>query len=247
MLVIRLIHKHFPMHKVICSLLILITSVVYAQKVVYDPNVVQRSTTSFKSIHVSGGIDLYLTNGDEAVAVSASEAKYRDQIKTQVVNNVLKIWFDHDEKNLFVSGKRLKAYVAFKNLESLSASGGSDIIVEGAIRGDNLNLNVSGGSDFQGKVQVKNLIVNQSGGSDIKISGAVQLVNLTSSGGSDFKGYDLFAESCTVNASGGSDVEISVNKEISANASGGSDISYKGNAIIKEKKTTSSSSVSRKS
>jgi hypothetical protein len=235
------------MNKVFCSLLILLTSVVYAQKVVYDPNVVQRSTTSFKSIQVSGGIDLHLTNGDEAVAVSASEAKYRDQIKTQVVNNVLKIWFDHDEKNLFVSGKRLKAYVAFKHLESLSASGGSDVIIEGAIRGDNLNLQVSGGSDFQGKVQVKSLAVIQSGGSDIKISGAVNSVNITSSGGSDFKGYDLLAETCTVQATGGSDVEISVNKELNANASGGSDISYKGNAIIREKKTSSSSSVSRKS
>jgi hypothetical protein len=38
---------------------------------------------SFTGIDIGGGIDLYLSQGEEAVAVSASEAKYRDKIRTE--------------------------------------------------------------------------------------------------------------------------------------------------------------------
>ena len=45
-----------------------------AQKVVNDPNAEKREVKGFHAIEVGGGIDLYLSQGNEAVAVSASEA-----------------------------------------------------------------------------------------------------------------------------------------------------------------------------
>ena len=69
-----------------------------AQTTLYDPNADLRSVKDFHGINVSGGIDLYLTSGDEAVAVSASEVKFRDKIKTEVVNGILRIWFDKSDK-----------------------------------------------------------------------------------------------------------------------------------------------------
>ena len=66
-----------------------------AQKIINDPNAEARKLNgSFEGISVGGGIDLYLSMGDEAVAISASKTEYRDRIKTEIENGVLKIWYD---------------------------------------------------------------------------------------------------------------------------------------------------------
>ena len=237
------------MKKLLLLLLISSGLMVQAQKTIYDANAETRSVKGYHSIRVSHGIDLYLSYGEEAVAVSAKDAEFRDRIKTEVENGVLKIWYDWKEgKNILMAvNKNMKAYVSYKQLESLSASGGSDITVEGSIDVNKLNISVSGGSDFKGKVSVNDLKVNISGGSDAMISGKATNVSVSASGGSDFNGYDLISEVATINASGGSDVEITVNKDLDAKASGGSDIYYKGGASVKETRSSGASSVKRKS
>ncbi|TAL49981.1 MAG: DUF2807 domain-containing protein [Chitinophagaceae bacterium] len=217
-------------------------SVVFAQKTVNDPNAEKRNVSSFHAIDVAGGIDLYLSQGNEAVAVSASKTEYRNKIMTKVENGVLKIWYEWNSNiKIDLGNKKMKAYVSFKNLDRLEASGGSDVDVDGSIKVSKLGMHISGGSDFSGKVDVNDLDIEASGGSDVSISGTTNKLTIDASGGSDFKGYELSTNICNVEASGGSDVYITVNKELSANASGGSDVYYKGNGLIRDIKTSGSS------
>jgi len=226
--------------KKIISLLVLsaIITGASAQKTISDANAQKRNVSGFHAIEISGGIDLYLSQGDEAVAISASKDEYRDKIITEVKNGVLKIWFDW-KSNLRIdwSNRKLKAYVSFKNLDGLEASGGSDVIVDGTIKTTKLDMEISGGSDFKGKVESDDLKINASGGSDVNISGKSAKLTIDASGGSDFSGYDFAADICNVEASGGSDVHVTVNKELTANASGGSDVYYKGSGMIRDLKT----------
>ena len=212
-----------------------------AQKTVNDPNAEKRNVSGFHAIEVSGGIDLYLSQGNEAVAVSAAKTEYRVKIMTKVENGVLKIWYEW-KNGLKVDwgNRKMKAYVSFKNLDRLEASGGSDVDVDGSINVSKLDMEISGGSDFSGKVDIGEMKVGASGGSDVSISGKTTRLRIDASGGSDFSGYELSADVCDVEASGGSDVHITVNKELSANASGGSDVFYKGNGLIRDIKTSSS-------
>jgi hypothetical protein len=231
----------------ILALLVTAACSVGAQKTVYDPNVEVRSAGSFHTVKVSGGIDLYLSAGEEAVAVSAKDLAYRAHIKTEVRDGVLMIWYEwKDGRNILVgSNKQLKAYVSYKTLKALSASGGSDVIVDGWIKSSKLDVNVSGGSDFKGAVEVDDLKVNASGGSDVAISGKAETVEVDASGGSDFNGFDLSAQTVNISASGGSDAEIAVSKDITARASGGSDIRYRGTATVTNTNTSGSSSVKK--
>lgn len=234
------------MKKLFFSCFLFSSLVVFSQKTIYDANVVLRDEKGYEGIEVSDGIDLFISYGDEAVAVSASETKFRDKIKTVVENGILKI--SYEEKGLSWNTKRnLKAYVSFKKLSALAASGGSDIEVEGIIKTSKLSIDISGGCDFKGKVEVDQLQVDQSGGSDVNISGRAKKLSLTASGGSDFNGYNLITDVCNAEASGGSDIEITANKEITAKASGASDIRYKGAALLKESKSSGASNVTRRS
>lgn len=240
-----------PFMKRLFSLaLILCSASLFAQDktIINDKNVEPRNIKSFHSIKVSDGIDLYLSYGDEAAAVSAAEIKYRDRIKTEVDNGVLKIWYDRDMSNqiIFTNKRDLRAYVSYKTLDMINASAGSDILVDGTIKGNSLTLKISSGSDFKGNVDVDKLTVDQSSGSDISIGGRANTVSIETSSGSDFNGYDLVTDVCTARGSSGSDITITVNKELKARASSGSDITYKGKANVLDINKSSGGSVRRR-
>lgn len=209
----------------------------------HQPNRNPKTKTlgSFHSIKVSGGIDLYLSYGNETVTVDASKDSYRDNIKAEVKNGVLQIWYDGKFNNVLTFGhKALRVNVSYKTLDSLIASGGSDIRMKDTLNGKSLSLFISAGSDFKGAVNLEQLKVQQKGGADVNILGHTQETWIDVSGGSDFKGFKLIAENCFVNVSGGSDVHITVNKSLKAEASSGSDIRYKGLPAIQLKKSASS-------
>ncbi|HEX8314178.1 MAG TPA: head GIN domain-containing protein [Flavisolibacter sp.] len=230
--------------------LLSIAALGHAQKVINDPNVEARNISgSFTGVSVSDGIDLYISYGDEAVAVSASRPEHRERIRTEIKNGVLKIWYESKSGiNInFNDDRKMKAYVSYKTLNTLGGSGGSDILVDGTIKTNELRVNISGGSDFKGRVETENLRVNQSGGSDISISGRAATLTVDASGGSDFNGFDLVTEICDLEASGGSDIEITANKELSAHASGASDIHYKGKPNVKQAKASGASEVKARS
>jgi hypothetical protein len=234
------------MKKALLSLvLVLLVSVLFAQTViVHDPNAVLRPVTAFRSITVSDAIDLYISQGDEeGVVVSAENSHSRERIQTTVENGVLKIRCDKNAPG----NRNLKAYVSFKTLEKLTASGASDVYVQGSIKGEQLDIILSGASDFKGKVDLKNLNIEQSGASDAVISGTAANLKIQSSGASDLKGFELYAENCDASASGASDIRITVTRELNASASGASSVHHKGEAIIRTVSSSGASRIIRKS
>ena len=216
----------------------------FAQQI-NDANAIKVDVKDFYAINVSNAFDVYLTQGnDDAVAVSASEQKFRDRIKVEVKDNVLYIRYENGLH--FNSGKmKLKAYISFKNISKLVVSGACDVFVLETLKADKLNINLSGASDLKGKLEVNELTVKISGASDMKVNGKASKLDVEASGASDFKGFDFTTDYCDAKASGASSVQITVDKELSAHASGASDVHYKGEAVIRDLKTSGASNVSR--
>src|SRR5690242_18909642 len=99
------------MKPILFFLFALVTIQLNAQTVINDKNVQVRSVGAFSAIKVSGGIDVYLSqSNEEAVAVSASDIENRDNIKTEVENGVLNIYYDNNSFK-FKSNKKLRAYI----------------------------------------------------------------------------------------------------------------------------------------
>jgi hypothetical protein len=236
------------MKRLFLSLLIVATLGAAAQKTINDPNVETRNVGSFTALNISNAFNVILTQGDtEALAVSASDKEDVPNIRTAVEGGTLRIWFD-DNKKWWPKNRKLRVYVSVKNLEFIKASGATDINIEGGLKANNLKLNLSGASDLEGLLTISGeLTASLSGASDITITGAAEKVTIDASGASDIKAYDFTATTCNVEASGASSVRITADKEMSVRLSGASSVSYKGNASIKDIKTSGASSISRKS
>lgn len=218
-----------------------------AQKVIInDPNVAVRTVAPFHSIRVSNAIDLFLSQDEsESLAVSAAKEEYRDRIKTVVEDGVLKISFDN-EKFRFMGNMKLRAYIGFRELKRIVASGASDVIATSTIKGTELSIDMSGASDFKASLDVDVFSAKLSGASDATVSGRAGTVTIDANGASDVKGYELIADYANIDTSGASDVKITVNKELNAKASGASDVYYKGEAVIRNQQVSGASSVKKR-
>lgn len=213
---------------------------------VNDPNAVVRDAKDFHGINLSSAFDVYLTQGNtEAVAVSATEEKHRDRIKVEVKAGILHISYDGKGLSWSSGNKKLKAYISFKDIDQLRISGACDVAIAGTLKADKLDIRQSGASDLKGKLDVNKLTINLSGASDIRVSGRADQLAVDASGASSFKGYDLVTETCNASASGASDIKVTVNKELSAQASGASDVKYRGGAVIRDMRSSGSSSVTK--
>jgi Putative auto-transporter adhesin, head GIN domain len=217
------------------------------QTTIHDSNVELRDVKDFHAIEVSNGIDLYLSHGEqERVAVTARDIKWRDRIRTEVVDGVLKIFIKKEDGFRWRSSPKMKVYISFLKLDRLNASGASDVFVDGEIAGGDLLIGLSGASDFKGSVRVDQLVLDQSGASDAVIRGTVVgLTTIHTSGASDIKGYELSTDSCVAHASGASDIQITVHKEIDTQASGASSVHYKGDPPVEKIHSSGASSVKK--
>ncbi len=218
------------------------------KNLVFDANAQARSVKDFHSIEVSGAIDLFLSQGsEEAAAVSASSNEIVGRIKTEVRNGVLHIYFDSKGWNWKMwNNNKIKAYITFKELRKVEASGACNVKTVELLKSDDLKIELSGASDFTGNLAVGKLTIGASGASNVKISGSADRTSIDLSGACELKGYGLKTDYCKIGASGASTVRITVNKELSASASGASSVYYKGAGLLKDISAGRGASVKRK-
>ncbi len=218
-----------------------------AQTTIKDENIQLREVSGFTGVEVSGGFDVYLTNGtEESVGVSASRNEYIQDITVKVVNGVLHIDLKSKSKYWNARNMRLRAYISYKSLNSLTLHGASDARLMETWKGGTVKIELSGASDLKGDVDFEEARINQSGASDARLTGKIQNLKIDASGASNFKGYDLAIQYCDAEASGASDIRITVQKELSVRASGASDIYYRGDAMIRDLKTSGASTVAKR-
>ncbi|MEK7199709.1 MAG: DUF2807 domain-containing protein, partial [Bacteroidota bacterium] len=128
------------MKKILSALVLGLTLIcAHAQNeknIVIDANAELRNVSGFNGIEVSGAIDLYVSQGTvDAVAISAGSEELKSRIRTEIKGTTLHIYFDGKGRNWKSWGNnKMKAYVTFKNIHKIEASGVCNVKVTGTIR-----------------------------------------------------------------------------------------------------------------
>lgn len=207
-----------------------------------------RAVSGFTGLNVSSGIDVYLTQGNSEKLTFEVKGVDEDRVMSTVERGTLKLYIDRKGFSGWNFGRNtyVKAYLTFKQLTNLQASGGSDVFGQGTLSFDDLNVDASGGSDVKLTLRAHNLNVEASGGADAIIQGSAQSLNASGSGGADLDARKLTVDVCRANSSGGSDVYVNARQELTMQASGGSDIYYYGSAKVLSKSKSGGSDISRR-
>ena len=230
--------------KTLTLLLILFTSTLNAAN--YDEKK-DRAISSFQALSVNSGIEVYLTQGSAEKLTIETKGIDETDVKSEVRNGVLKIYIDRKDRNWSLGRNTyVKAYLTFKQLNNLQASGGSNVFGQGSLSFNDLNVEASGGSNVTLALKANKLNASASGGADLKLEGSARTLNADGSGGADLDARKLTVDVCNANSSGGSDVYVNATRELSMKASGGSDIYYYGSANVVAKSESGGSDITHK-
>lgn len=207
-------------------------------------NVITKNRTlegDFKTIEVSRGLDVYLTQSDnESITVEADE-NLHEIIVTTVEEGVLKIYADEN----IASSESQKVMVNFKHISKITSTSGSDVYGTNVITEDELELKTTSGSDMELEVNANTITCKATSGSDLKISGKTKKLNAEATSGSDIKAGDLIALSSKVKATSGADITVNTSEELIAKATSGGDIKYYGNPEKVEKNDSASGNIKK--
>ncbi|NBC84502.1 MAG: hypothetical protein GVY19_14135 [Bacteroidetes bacterium] len=107
---------------------------------------VNRKLPDFTAIDAKGSVDVFLTKGEETSVRLEFRNIPENEIITEVDGNTLRIYIDSNLK--IFQNNDVKAYVTFKNLEAIYASGSGNVTSNSKLEGDNINISCTGSGDI---------------------------------------------------------------------------------------------------
>ena len=179
-----------------------------------------RRLTHFNSIKVLGSIDININYSDDYGCTVVGDDNLIPYIKTEVVNNNLKISITRG----YSISKGLMVNVYALDYDKISILGSGDINITD-FNNINLSLNIDGSGDITG-------------------NGEVQTLSAIINGSGNIMFRDLQSISTTITINGSGDAKIWVSESISANINGSGKIEYYGNPMKIESKVNGSGEIS---
>ena len=205
------------MKKFITFLLVLCVGYAFGQ------NRETRSVGTFTKIAFRVPGKLILRQGTPQKVELEGDKETLSKIDTEVSGDKLSIgregrwmdwsWGDRD---------RINVYITVKDLEAISVSGSGELITEGKITTDQLDLNVSGSGSLQTDVNVSgDMDANVSGSGRIDVKGSCKRIDSDISGSGKVVAALTISEVASIGISGSGKFECSgTAKEIKTNISG---------------------------
>lgn len=201
-----------------------------------------RQVAEFDQIHVSRGMNVYVSQGSPAKVVVIADNNLHEVIETKVEGSVLKVYVNENIR----WAKEKKVMVTVEKLSGLETSSGSNAWSQNQIMSENLEMKASSGANITMDVNAKYLKADCSSGANIKISGLAKEAELETSSGANLKGEELKAENCKMKASSGGNVSSTVNGRLEAKASSGGNVVYYGEPTETDVNTSSGGNIHKK-
>lgn len=195
--------------------------------------------SDFTGIKVSQGIQVQLTQDDEVSFTAEMDDNLHEHLVTEVVDDVLKIYFDTNIRKR----KTSTIYLSMPEIKIIKTSSGADVYAN-TVETDDLTIDSSSGSQVKLNVVANSINSQSSSGSGIEIEGNCENFTADSSSGSRIDADDLKAQNVKAIASSGADIDVFASENLQAKASSGGSIQVNGNPKIKEIKKSSGGHVS---
>jgi hypothetical protein len=197
-------------------------------------------TEKFTGIDAGSGIEVEITQANTPSILVEADDNIIEYITTEIQNGILIISCKESIKN----AKERKVKVTLPDVESISASSGSEIKSMNTITSSSLDIKSSSGSEIDITIQAENAYCTSSSGSTINLKGKALKLQTQSSSGSDIDAEDLLANEINATSSSGSHTTIHPIVSLEASASSGGNINYVNVPKSVSKKESSGGSIS---
>lgn len=196
------------------------------------------NVSNFSSIRVLGSPDVEYrqSNGSKTTVSIYGSDNLVDLLEVSTVNGVLQVNIKKGVKIL--SGeRRLKVIASSPSLNQVDIKGSADVYLKGAIKGNDLNLNIAGSGDIEAEnLQYANIFALVKGSGDIDLKNVKATTVMSEVNGSgDISAEKLAATNVVATVAGSGDIVCYASRQLDARVSGSGDIEYKGSPSVVNK------------
>jgi Putative auto-transporter adhesin, head GIN domain len=203
-----------------------------------------RPVSGFNSVGNAGSFAVHVKiTGTESLKITA-DASIIDEIETVVEGGNLEVRFKHPHEQHHYNG-RVDVYITAKALNALACSGSGSIEVDGALKGNEADVTLSGSGSITTSIASGKVEATISGSGKINLNGSTGKTNVTISGSGDLKAGDLKTDVAEITTTGSGTVHINANKSISAEIIGSGNVYYTGTANISKVSTIGSGRIKK--
>ncbi|WP_343667787.1 head GIN domain-containing protein [Chitinophaga sp.] len=227
----------------IAFLMLLFTSVtVFAQKEhITGSGTIKkesRSASPFKSIAASGSFNVYITPGSGSSIEIEADDNILPYIVTDIEDGELQL---HVKKGYNIKpSQKITVNVTMAEVKSLAASGSGGFYSKGTLKGNKVELGISGSVIIDLDLNADKLEVGVSGSTKITLKGSIPDVEYGISGSASVDALALQSQDVEVGVSGSGDLAVYAAKKLDISVSGGAKVRYKGNPSINQSSSGSS-------
>ncbi|MCX2744132.1 DUF2807 domain-containing protein [Mangrovivirga sp. M17] len=169
---------------------------------------------NFNSVALSGPINLELTQGAEQSVTISAEPEMYGPLYHKVNGNTLLVGYE-DNVRCFNTNHGVWVNVVVPDISSIEAEGKSNIVSEGDLTLDQMNISNSGEA-----------YINMSGTID------TQIINVD--GKMTMKNFKVESKNIIINVVGSGDFEITCTEKLTINVEGSATVIYKGQPEIEQ-------------
>ncbi len=198
-----------------------------------------RSVSGFNSVADAGSFAVHVKiTGTESLKITA-DASIIDEIETVVNSGNLEVRFKHPNQPHHYNG-RVDVYITAKSLNALTCSGSGSVELDGALKGREADVTLSGSGSISTGIASDAVQVTISGSGKISLSGTTGKTSVAISGSGDLKAENLKSDVAEVQTTGSGNAHLNVNKSISAQIVGSGNVYYTGTGTIAKSETIGS-------
>jgi hypothetical protein len=208
-------------------------------------NVVEevRDLSGFTGVHVSSGIDVYLSQGDDFEVRVEADENLMDVIETEVRGRMLVVGTDHYGIR---RARSKKVHVTLPELTDLKISSAGDCTGQTPFICEDLDLEVSSAGDLNLEVEADRIDLDISSSGDARLSGKAGTFDVSLSSAGDLHAFDLVCGKVDVKVSSAGDARVNATDEISMTASSAGNIYYMGGARVIHSSSSSAGDIIKK-
>lgn len=187
-----------------------------------------RDVSGFRGIDVGGAFEVILIKSSQEKVVLEVDDNLMPYITTKVFGGILEI----DNEKDFRNPTELRVTIYYKSIDQIDLSGAASLTSEDVLKSETLEIDASGASDIELKLDTEKLEADFSGASKVEFSGRAKKVEIDASGATVYQALELETENCEIDSSGAAVARIWVTGTLGLEASGASSIRYKGSPSI---------------
>ena len=170
------------------------------------------SLTNFDEISIFGPVNLRLSQGSEIAVSIDAEPEIFSELSYEVKNGVLEVGFKQNV-SCFDTDHGVWVNATVPDLQTIYQAGVSEIISDGDLNFDQLDLYVSGTAE-------------------VMLSGQADTHKIVSSGVINTNNFDFVTRNTSVDISGAAELELTCSDKLDIKVEGSATIYYKGNPEI---------------